>query len=83
MFTEDTWKPMPSGSLPGTAKSSILQPGLNKFCLAWGAGCQPWLDPLVCPQPLFTLFRVILSCSLPIAVLEGGSDRSRALRDGP
>lgn len=82
-FTQDTWEPLSSSSLPGAAKSNILQAGVNKFCLARGAGCWPWLDLLVPPQPLFTLLSVILSCPLPIAVLEGGSDRSRALRDGP
>lgn len=74
MFTEDTWEPTFSGTLPAAAKSTVLQTGINVALL--GPGC--WLPAPAGssgPSPAPGFFRVILSCSLPLAVLEGCSDR--------
>lgn len=81
MFTEDTREPKSSGMLPGAAKSTVLQTGVNMVLL--GPGC--WLPAPARssgPSPAPGLFRVILSCSLPLAVLEGCSDRRSCHPEG-
>lgn len=81
MFTEDTQEPASSDTSHGAAKSTVIQTGVNMVLL--GPGC--WLPALrgsSGPSPAPGLFRVILSCSLPLAVLEGCSDRRSCHPEG-